>query len=1823
MTADNRNSVGDAASGSPRLRRFAKNSAVISADSPRVSSPVNKRAPASNPSAPRVFATSNPTTSLSAGLRADFVALQQHIAHRARVIFQKDLRDALEEVSLEWECECESFEAELARAEQHYDGICDAVEEINAIAESSASLASEDAPATQQQQAQLTAANAALHHHCTLYDGIVLGLSQSLARLTGPGGFSDRILAIALEAQKQFYQTALPLLPAGAGGGDRGRGAVALVGSPGAGGHNSSGAFMLASPNGSTAHPHNFSYLFSNHGGLASSLSLQPGGGATPGGAAAWLGSSSIAARAARLASLSAPVDSLTALMGRVATYAGTPPPGVARLRRAQLSNNSITTVDNDVGVLSVPVAMAALEGFNKPVAAPTIAVVNAADVANGAIVNANAVSTSSYKNSDVPPPPAELFFDVFDDETLFSPITALPTLPTVTKASSSGTALSGPGAPPPPPDGLFDDMFDTDPSGVPPPPLDFDLFGDDASPSASSANAGSSGNAAVAARRAAAEKKRKEELAALLQSLGISAMPEAGALFAHLLLPEGAGGDDGEISKSGSPRKGKKGAASLDQTKYRVMFASLKDIKLKIVHWASIPLGNIKNTLWQEVCADVTAAAVAAGLATPATALATLSKNNGKSKGKGKGKGGASNNDDEDGEDVFGVLSRTDIADLAALFPQAAARSLTNAANSTSGTGAAADAAVGTTAVEAGTITLLDGRRSQAINIALAKLRQPESGVIHAALSAAPGLTADQLGIMSNLVPTAEEVKLVRGFKGQRVTLASAESWVLAVAETDDAYKAIASSRYSSGNDKSKGATTNSTSISAFESAVQASVFQREFPAWVRSIDTSLDIVLKAQSTIKDSAHTRTLLATALTAGNTLNAMSEGKAGVYAVKLKDLSKLSAVKIDSAKRNNAISNKNDGANESTAESSGNAAATTDVAASAVVIVTNPETGAVSLDLTGPRIPLPPQANLAHFLTRILMRKHSDLCSMLAPSAAAFATAARIEQASLTSDISALGGQCNKFTTYVKGLRARQVAMAAILADAAKNSKTNSDKAESASVSPPAEWVAIATAETDALALVDSTLDYITARVTEVKSRLEKASKNGADLAVLLVEPDAKGAWELIFTLWGDFLAMFAGAFGDITAESARLASTWAREYANNQLKAKKTQRGAARAAAAAAAAGGDATAEDEHASGDRAKRTLFTTPAKGKGGRGNAKAANGGISGANVNAGDHAPALGVNAVASATPKKGKSRDSNVAGSTTKANIAAPVSSHSVTVSGKSNNNNNDKNEQQKQRQTPNGKNKGSSVTGPQAQSDSNSKNAHQANAQKKDEAARVVATADVSDFRAAALRKTNHNNSTSSTKNTSGDVSTANQRDAAKSSPPKRAGAVVAAAAKAESSAAADNKGQNNNKQRDSAAANVTAVGKGEGAAHKRWLHNAANNNNTDASSKPANDTTGAKSPQKLKNAASETPAKKAVLQDHSNDDNTTAAQPSSPVPKSASKQRSASSRVSALAATFSSIPAVYVGGFNAPATNTISNNSSSSTTAAVSHDQVAVTASGGNAVGTKAAAIASMFGGTVSHGNKTSNSTTNAAHSAAVAADGGNTKRAVAAPAFRPAAAVAGSNVSARAAMFGGNANAHSQTSAGANTKASPAKSPTSKRNNSSNPNTTVKSPVAKNQQATASNNNNNSDSNTGRVKSPVKLVSPAAAVVAALAAFPAQASSNSNANSTATASSNTSDTNNGDAARKRGTVSVIRRTTTVKTVTRRPSVTVTSGTDASAAAAAGAAIDAMTHAAAGVAGDSKPEKTRRIVIVNKTIRVRKDKSKTSHTTATLENNE
>jgi len=157
-------------------------------------------------------------------VRAQFAAQQAHIAQRARLIFETDLRAALAALSEEWSAECDGFEAEVARAEEHYQGICESVEELNALADAHADADSNFDPGADDDAGagacagagadaggvRLAAANASLRRHCTLYDGIALGLKQSLRRLTGPGGFTDRLLATAAEAQRQFFLTALP-----------------------------------------------------------------------------------------------------------------------------------------------------------------------------------------------------------------------------------------------------------------------------------------------------------------------------------------------------------------------------------------------------------------------------------------------------------------------------------------------------------------------------------------------------------------------------------------------------------------------------------------------------------------------------------------------------------------------------------------------------------------------------------------------------------------------------------------------------------------------------------------------------------------------------------------------------------------------------------------------------------------------------------------------------------------------------------------------------------------------------------------------------------------------------------------------------------------------------------------------------------------------------------------------------------------------------------------------------------------------------------------------------------------------------------------------------------------------------------------------------------------------------------------------------------------------------------------------------------------------------------------------------------------------------
>jgi hypothetical protein len=483
----------------------------------------------------------------------------------------------------------------------------------------------------------------------------------------------------------------------------------------------------------------------------------------------------------------------------------------------------------------------------------------------------------------------------------------------------------------------------------------------------------------------------------------------------------------------------------------------------------------------------------------------------------------------------------------------------------------------------------------------------------------------------MGSLVPTAEEVKKVKGYllthapplppaqaaglaqtpaqaqlhaqavSALRASLAGAERWVLAVVDADESYSALARAH----GQPAPPAGASMATATAFESALQAAAFSLEFTGWARALDDSLDVVLRAQTTLRVSPHTQTVLGAALAVGNVLNSLTDAKAGAYGVRLKDLARLGAVKVDATRPagkpagiaggagGRAAKPRETGAGAD-ADADANADADADAGGSAApdtavevepdteveVTTVDPVTGAVTLDLSGPRTPLPPRASLAHFLARLLARRVPALGELLAPTAAAFATAARIDQAAVAADVAAITGQAGKFAGYVAGLRARAPAMAAVIA--AADSAGDSVNGTSATVAaagavgsaaaPTADWVALARAEAAALARVAGTEAYTEARVGEIRARFARAAAQGAELAAIFSEPDARAAWEHIFSLWGDVLAMLATAHGEIGAEVAKRVSAWRRQRAAEELRSRNAEKERVRAAAAAAAA---------------------------------------------------------------------------------------------------------------------------------------------------------------------------------------------------------------------------------------------------------------------------------------------------------------------------------------------------------------------------------------------------------------------------------------------------------------------------------------------------------------------------------------------------------------------------------------------------------------------------------------------------------------------------
>lgn len=158
------------------------------------------------------------------------------------------------------------------------------------------------------------------------------------------------------------------------------------------------------------------------------------------------------------------------------------------------------------------------------------------------------------------------------------------------------------------------------------------------------------------------------------------------------------------------------------------------------------------------------------------------------------------------------------------------------------------------------GVVQLLDHKRAMNAGIALAKLHMPYPAVVQCLLSMCARtkdgkglLTGVELANLVTLSPTDEEVKIVKGFKGDVKRLGPAETFFLAVSD-----------------------------VPACKGRAQGLYYQFEFDERVRASKARINTFSQALKQIKDASRLRRLLKAVLVLGNKMNGIDkEHKKGV------------------------------------------------------------------------------------------------------------------------------------------------------------------------------------------------------------------------------------------------------------------------------------------------------------------------------------------------------------------------------------------------------------------------------------------------------------------------------------------------------------------------------------------------------------------------------------------------------------------------------------------------------------------------------------------------------------------------------------------------------------------------------------------------------------------------------------------------------------------------------------------------------------------------------------------------------------------------------
>jgi hypothetical protein len=478
-----------------------------------------------------------------------------------------------------------------------------------------------------------------------------------------------------------------------------------------------------------------------------------------------------------------------------------------------------------------------------------------------------------------------------------------------------------------------------------------------------------------------------------------------------------------------------------------------------------------------------------------------------------------------------FGLLTPQDVTDITLLFSQA---------KSTVKKAPAAPK------VEA--VALLDPKRSHAINISLGQLRMDFTDLVINVMSMNDKMPIDKVAVLVALLPTADEIKLMRGFKGDMTLLGSAEAFFMAILTAEDTYRRLTGQPAAANTD-----------ITLFEKCVRATIFMRDFGEWSRTLTDQLDTATNALVSLRDSPTTKLLLLTTLSVGNIINCEHNMRSFAYGFHLSDLVKISGVKANldavTALEKKHLPVDPEAEEEAEAEAGDDEADGVKEPASPAPVDTR------ELDIDFIDYPLPKQPNLAHFITKIIMRRDPHLCPLLGDVADAYSIAAKIEQNSVTGDVNSLSGSMRKVSTLYAQIMSdadKVVPFCTKFGDTVDDKRVLTPTGETDTVEDHFE-LSIARSFFSSFNKLDAFNAYAALRVESIVSASTAAQALAVELSEFLHEPDAKTAWELLFTQWGGFLHLISSSYADIISEKTRRESMRKRKHAMAEMKRKKNE----------------------------------------------------------------------------------------------------------------------------------------------------------------------------------------------------------------------------------------------------------------------------------------------------------------------------------------------------------------------------------------------------------------------------------------------------------------------------------------------------------------------------------------------------------------------------------------------------------------------------------------------------------------------------------------